>query len=285
VPYQFILYDVSEGVATITFNRPEKRNAIHWPMRKEIVAALKEAERDDEVKVVVIKGAGPAFCAGYDISPVPRGAPHPNDPPSGVLISRKLDRLGGTFALDLLADWRTIWDLLKPVIAQVHGYCLAGGWELAAMCDLRIVAEDAQIGSPIQRAVGVGHLHHHPWLLGLTKAKEMLLTGRAMSGTEAVQWGWANHAYPAHRLEAEVTALARRMATIPSEVLMLSKRACNRTMEIMGMRTAIDCMVDLFTLQSLRPGAEEFFDRTRELGLKRALEERDRPFGDFRARR
>ncbi len=283
--HKFILYNVKEGVATITFNRPEKRNAINWPMRKEIVGALKESEANDDVKVVIIKGAGTAFCSGYDISPVPPGKPHLLESPTGVVVSKKLDRLAGMSAMSLLADWRTIWDLLKPVIAQVHGYCLAGGWELAAMCDLRIVAEDAQIGSPIQRVIGVGHLHHHPWILGLTKAKEMLLTGHAMSGAEAVEWGWANHAYPKDKLDEEVFALAQRMATIPSEVLMLSKRACNRSMEIMGMQTSIDCMVDLFTLQSLRPGGEDFFDRSREVGLKAALEERDTPFADFRATR
>src|SRR3990172_1913645 len=224
--YQYILYETGDRVARISLNRPQKLNALNYPMRQEIVAALKEAERDDEVRVIIIRGMGRSFSSGIELT---RGGPSTMDPPQGFYISRQLDRLSGSFQWQILSEYRTVWNLLKPVIAQVHGYCLTGAYELAVACDLRIVAEDAIIGDTYRRVRAVGHLLSHPWLMGLTKGKEMILSGDSMSGVEAVQWGWANHAYPADRLEEETERLAARIAQIPGEVLMLSKRACNRS--------------------------------------------------------
>jgi len=175
-----------------------------------------------------------------------------------------------------------MWDLLKPVIAQIHGYCLAGGSEMASMCDIRIVAEDAQIGFPPARAISVGDVMYQPWLMGLTRAKYFLFTGDSITGKEAVEWGWATKAYPREKLEEETEKLARRIALIPTDLVMFNKRAINRTFEIMGMRAAMDTAADMMVLSGYRESAGEFARIAREKGLKAALEWRDAPFRDYR---
>ena len=139
-----ILYDQKDRIGTITLNRPEKLNALSVVLREEIVAAVKEASRDDEVKVIILKGAGRAFCVGYDVAPTTPGRP------DTITILQDLERLR-----EVDERWLTIRDAPKPIIAQIHGYCLAGGTQLAAMCDLAIVAEDTRIGS-IQAPLGAG---------------------------------------------------------------------------------------------------------------------------------
>jgi len=281
--YRYIIYETGDRVARITLNRPEKLNALNYPLKKEIVAALKEAEADDSVSVVIIKGAGPCFSAGIELTAGMPGDTGDNQPPRGFYLSPKLDKLAGSFTYDILADFRVIWDLLKPVIAQVHGYCLTGAFELATVCDLRIVAEDAIIGDPMKRVRAVGHLVHHPWVMGLTRGKELLLTGIPMNGKQAVEWHWANYAYPVERLEAETEKLARQIASIPSEVLMLSKRACNRTFEMMGFKAATDYCSDLFVLGGFME--ENYFPALiQEKGRRAALERRDGPWQDYSQR-
>ena len=132
----------------------------------------------------------------------------------------------------------SIWDLAKPVIAQVHGYCLAGGSELATGCDLVFVAEDAEIGYPAVR-FGVPDMHFHAWFMGMRTAMAMMLTGDSISGTEAVRLGWANDAFPADELDERVVAYAERIAKMPTDLIQLNKRLVHRTMEVMGLRTAI----------------------------------------------
>lgn len=281
--YRYIIYETGDKIARITLNRPDKFNALNYPMKKELVAALKDAEADDDVSVVILKGAGKHFSAGIELGAGTIGDPGENNPPRGFYLSPKLDELAGSFTYDILGDFRVIWDLLKPVIAQVHGYCLTGAFELATVCDLRMVAEDAVIGDPMKRVRAVGHLVHHPWMMGLTKGKELLLTGTPMSGKQAVDWHWANYAYPLEHLEEETEKLARQITTIPSEVLMLSKRACNRSFEIMGFKVATDVCSDLFTLGGYYK--EQYFHQmAREQGARAALERRDGPWQDYSQR-
>src|SRR3990172_3331476 len=196
--YEEIIYDKDVPLGRIILNQPEKRNPLSYARKCEIAMALQEMELDEEIKVIIIKGAGPSFCAGYDITPVEPGEPRRNVPASGVHIHPDRDRLWNsnyqTWAREI---YFRIWDLQKPVIAQIHGYCLAGGTHLASFCDLRMVAEDAQIGYPVSRNITAGGYQFMPWITGVTKAKYYMFTGRPMDGVEAYRCGWASAIVPA----------------------------------------------------------------------------------------
>ena len=170
----------AEGVRRITLNRPEKRNALNHPLRGQLLAALEEGDQDDNIRVMIIRGAGKCFSAGYDLGGGNVGHELPFYTSGGV----------GQWPRHVTSGWMGIWDMAKPVIAQVHGYCLAGGSELATGCDLVYVAEDAQIGYPAVR-FGVADMHFHPWTLGMRTAMEMMLTGDSITGVEAAEGGWA----------------------------------------------------------------------------------------------
>jgi enoyl-CoA hydratase len=129
-----------------------------------------------------------------------------------------------------------MWDLGKPVIAQVHGYCLAGGTELATACDLVYVAEDAKIGYPVVRAISPPDNQFYPWIVGLRRAMELMLTGDSMSGIDAVECGFANRAFPRAELETSVLDIAERVAKVPSDIQQINKRAVHRQMDAMGIR-------------------------------------------------
>jgi enoyl-CoA hydratase len=175
----------------------------------------------------------------------------------------------------------SIWDLAKPVIAQVHGYCLAGASELATGCDLVYMAQDAQMGYPAVR-FGVPDMHFHPWFLGMRKAMEMMLTGDSISGVEAVARGWANDAFPADELEERVLDIARRIALVPVELLQLNKRVVHRQMDAMGLRAGIRAGTELCALGTHAKAMRNFVTSAREHGLTNALQERDAPFHDYR---
>jgi enoyl-CoA hydratase len=177
----------------------------------------------------------------------------------------------------------SIWDLAKPVIAQVHSYCLAGGSELATGCDLVYMAEDAQMGYPAVR-FGVPDMHFHAWLVGMRKGMEMMLTGDSINGIEAVQRGWATRCFPADELEAKTLEMAERIAQLPQDVVQLNKRTVHRQMDHMGFRSGIRQGTELCTLGIHTKTMAEF---TSKIGpgkgkLTKALQERDKKFGDYR---
>ena len=153
-------------VRRITLNRPDKRNALNHDLRGAIVNGLREADADDDVRVMILRGAGKCFSAGYELGDGNAGQEFPWYTPGG----------DGQWPRHVTQGWMGIWELGKPVIAQVHGYCLAGGSELATCCDLVYVSEDAQMGYPAVR-FGVPDNHFHPWFVGMRKAMEMMLTG------------------------------------------------------------------------------------------------------------
>jgi len=260
-----------EHVLRITMNRPEKRNALFHPLRGAILQALQAGDMDDSVKVMIIRGAGPSFCAGYDLGSSNHNAPYPHFTAPGE----------GRWPRHVTESWMSIWDLSKPVIAQVHGYCLAGGSELATGCDLVYMAEDAQMGYPAVR-FGVPDMHFHPWFLGMRKAMEMYMTGRSISGAEAVQYGWANAAYPVERLEEEVLAIASEIARMPLDVLQLNKRAIHRQMEAMGLRAGIRAGTEICALGIHTQTMAKFIGSIEQHGLTGALDRRDGAFGDYR---
>ena len=174
----------------------------------------------------------------------------------------------------------------QPVIAQVHGYCLAGGSELATACDLVYVAEDAQIGYPPVRLMSPPDMQFHPWTMGLRQAMESMLTGDSLSGREAAERGWANRAYPAETLESEVLTVAGRVAMLPSELAAINKRSVHRAMEIMGLRAAIRAGTELQALAFQTETSKAYMSRFRRDGesVSPLLSERDAAFGDYRER-
>ena len=278
--YENLLYGVEERVCTITLNRPQKMNALSWALRQEFKDALKTAERDTEVGCIVVKGAGRAFSAGYDMTP----SKSPRNVPANTYVSEDVDQITGQYARDLLNTWWQIWDLTKPVIAQVHGWCLAGASELASMCDLMFVAEDAQFGYPPVRVMAGPDLMYFPWKMPMSQAKYLMLTGRPVSGREAADMGWATKAFPSDQLGAETTREARAIASISADRLAASKMMVNRAYEIMGYRTALEVGVDWQALSSYGASRGLFRDKVRAEGLKAALKWRDGPFGDYSAR-
>jgi enoyl-CoA hydratase len=268
---QHILVDSPlPGVSRITLNRPESRNALNNILRGELYGTLEANDRDPEVRVTIIRGAGKAFCAGYDLKADNR-ADQPFHTAGG----------DGNWARHVVDGFFRVWDLAKPVIAQVHGYCLAGGTELATSCDLVYVAEDAQIGYPVVRSMSPPDNQFFPWLLGLRDAMEMMLTGSAISGVEAAQNGFANRAFPADQLDAAVLAMAERIAKVPPDIQQINKRAVHRQMDAMGIRAAIRAGTEIqalaFHSQSTRAHFKEL-----AAGLTGALSKRDGEFGDYR---
>ena len=174
-----------------------------------------------------------------------------------------------------------IWDLSKPVIAQVHGYCLAGGTELATSCDLVYVSKDAEIGYPVVRSMSPPDNQFFPWLMGLRNAMEMMLTGESISGKEAVEKGFANKCFNSENLEKEVLKIAEKVARVPAELQAMNKRAVHRQMEVMGMRAGIRTGTEI---QALAMHSKATRDHLKELseGLTQALTKRDSKFGDYR---
>jgi len=270
--YELIIVDdPAPTVRRITMNRPDKRNALNYTLRGEIIQALQAADRDPDVHVSIVRGAGTCFSAGYDLGGGNEGQDMPWFTAAG----------DGQWPRHVTEGWMGIWDLAKPVIAQVHGYCLAGGSELATGCDLVYVADDAKMGYPAVR-FGVPDMQFHAWFLGMRAAMEMMVTGDSISGTEAVRLGWANRAFPEAELDERVVEIARRIALVPPDIAQLNKRTVHRAMEIMGLRTAIRSGTEICALGIEQESFKKFVDEELPKGLTAALQKRDEPFGDYR---
>lgn len=271
--YQKIIVDEPRPmVRRITLNRPDKRNPLSNELRTELFAALEEGDQDPAVRVMLIRGAGSCFSAGYDLqSDVRQEQPYYT---AGGLANWPRHVVEGFFKM---------WDMAKPVIAQVHGYCLAGGTELATACDLVYVAEDAKIGYPVVRSISPPDNQFYPWIVGLRRAMELMLTGDHMSGTEAETSGFANRAYPADVLEDEVLAIAERVAKTPSDLQQMNKRAVHRQMDAMGIRAGIRAGTEMQTLATYTETAQAHLADIRK-GLTQALTKRDAEYGDYRTK-
>lgn len=272
-----VLLAIEGPIAYLTLNRPEKRNAINDAMRDRLDEILREIDGDESVSVVIIRGAGPSFCSGYDLTAIPGAGGYgpssqANSPRPSIAQDRERLRKS-------IERWAALWNFRKPVIAQVHGHCIAGGGELAAMCDLTYCAENALFGHPAGRAIGIPMtLALWPVKLGAMRAKELLFTGDLVDGREAARIGIANRCFPEATLEAEVKAIAKRIALVPVEALSIHKHVVNRWLEIMGIRT---CMAEGAEFNSIfheSASAREFAEISRQEGLKAALNWRDSPF-------
>ena len=266
--YSTILTERIGMVERITLDRPEKRNALSLELQNELIAAVGAAESSDEVRCIVIRGAGPSFCAGYDMTPR-RG--DPNRAPMTV----EEDVAG---LRDIADRWAKIWNCRIPVIAQVHGFCVAGGTDLAQHCDLVIAAEDAQIGFPPVRSQGGPPTHMWVYNVGPQWSKRLLLTGDLITGAKAAEIGFALESVPADALDAHVLALAGRIALIGKGLLAHNKRIVNLGLELMG-RSQMQVLAGIHdALGHLAPEAAVFNEQLRREGVRAAVAARDEPF-------
>ena len=285
-PYQEISYSTTGKIAEIQLNVPEKRNRLSFLMRREIVSALRRAEADDSVSVVLVTGAGPSFCSGYDLSarrpasePDADGADRGPVRPAGWVASEHFDNWTDQFARSCVRDWLTIWDLLKPVVAMVQGHCVAGGTELMSMCDISFVADDARIGYPPMRAMTTPDVPYFPWKLSMSQAKYLQLTGNSVTGAEAAQMGWVSKCFPAGQLREETMREITPMSEISPGLLSANKQQLNQAYELGGFRTHLQNSWQYHVLSgSIRPGSDQFGTILREQGLHAALEWRDGKF-------
>lgn len=265
-----LIDDPAPAVRRLTLNRPTKRNALSHGLRTELFDALRAADADRAVRVVVIRGAGGCFSAGYDLAQDPsESLPWPMSPADGA------------WARHVLQGWFEMMDMATPLIAQVHGYCLAGGTELAAACDLVYVAHDAQIGYPPVRSMSPPDMAWHVWLTGMRRAMEAMLTGDSISGDEAVLAGVANRAFAADELDAQVLEIAQRVAKVAPDLQALNKRVVHRAMDAMGMREGMRATADLNALGFHQRSSREYFAQFAQ-GVTTALSARDQQFGDYR---
>src|SRR5438874_1942015 len=233
--FDTLTYDVADQAATITLNRPDRLNAVSPPVPDELQAAVHQATLDSEVKAIVLRGAGRAFCAGFDFG----GGFHHWD--AGITTGGDWDP-GKDFAWATsphgpVPKFMSLWRAPKPVIAQVHGWCVGGGSDLALCADIVIASEDAQIGTPYSRVWGAYLTGMWIYRLGLTRAKEHALTGRPLSGADAAGIGLINKAVPFGELESEVRATADRLASLPLSQLAAMKLVVNQAFDNMGLGT------------------------------------------------
>ena len=280
-----ILYEVEDGRARITLNRPEKLNALTLRLQSELNEALWEADNNTEVHCVILRGAGRAFSAGYDLTGADR------DVPVSRIQSEDNAYRGGSsidddaWQLERAQRYRmAIFDMHKPVIAQLHGYCLAGGTDIALMCDMIIAEENTLIGFPPARDLGA--LPNNMWIyhVGPQWAKRLNLTGDYITGKEAQQIGLVMKAVPAEYLENEVEQLADRMALIDPDLLSTNKRIINMALELMGART-LQRMASENDVRGHNTKAAGGFGRSVvDIGLRDTLRNRDAKFGDGRVR-
>ena len=246
----------------LTLNRPAKLNAISTELRDALTDAIADATADDRVRVIVIAGAGRAFCSGYDLAEAV---------PATAWDWRDL------LAHDIAATL-AVWSCPKPVIAQVHGYALAGGLELAMACDLIVAAEDTQLGEPEIRFGSAPVTLLMPFVIGQKRTRELLMTGDLIGAVEAERIGLVNRVVPAARLVAEVDALAEKLARVRPDVMAPTKLMLNRAMDAAGFATAVETGLDLQSFVNMSATAREFDAIVRRDGLKAALAWRDRRY-------
>jgi enoyl-CoA hydratase len=278
--YQTLLYAVDGPIATITFNRPDALNTIVPPMPDEIEAAVKAAVLDDAVKVIVLRGAGRSFCAGFDFG---EGFHHWDEAimTDGAWDPGKDFMFATAQALSPTQKFMSLWRSPKPVIAQVHGWCVGGGSDYALCCDLVIASDDARIGTPYSRMWGSYLSGMWIYRLGLTRAKEYALTGKPLSGREAAACGLINRSVPFSDLETTVRRTAEQLASIPLSQLAAMKLVVNQAYENMGLASTQALGPILDGLMRNTPDARRFIDTAQRRGVRAMVAERDGPFGDY----
>ena len=266
--YKNIIYEKRGRIAILTLNRPQVLNALSSALLDEMDVALIEAEQDDGIRVIIIKGAGRAFSAGADIEPREQSTAQGERSSFDVLLGMR----------ETTRKVTTIWNLSKPVIAQVHGYCVGQGNDIAGQCDIIIAAENAVFGRPEARRLGIGWMDMYTYNAGLQWAKMLLFTGDTISGKQAERIGLVAQAVPEDELEEDVNNLAERIALVPLEFLVLHKAWINRTIEEMGLRNVINAGMEADAIAYFTKPYQDFLRMAKEKGLKAALKANNAPF-------
>ncbi len=257
-------------VRRLSLNRPDQHNPLTPRCIREILQGVQEAEADAGTSVIIIRGTGRSFSSGYGF--IAEDA-DPGDFPRHETIERDVAAM-----LVLAEGWGHIWDCAIPVIAQVQGYCLAGGTDLALHCDLIVAADDARIGFPPVRSMGVPPTNMWLYHLGPQWTKRLMFTGDTLSGSEAREIGLVVATAPSDALDGVVLELAQRMALIGRDLLIANKRVVNTGVELMG-RSQLQRFAALNDAIGHRsPAAQAFSARIEEVGLRRAVRERDEAF-------
>ena len=289
-----VTYEAGGRIARITLNRPESGNGITLEMPRELADCVERANLDPAVHVIALAGNGSGFCGGYDLGgsaeawseEADAGAEgSPLDP--AVVARNHLPDSNWDPVIDFQMMSRNVRGFMslfhseKPVICKVHGYCVAGGTDMALCSDLLVVAEDAKIGYPPARVWGVPTTALWAHKLGPTRAKRLLLTGDSISGREAVDWGLATDWAPAAELDEAFEALLGRVARLPVNQLVMHKLLVNQALYAQGL-AATQALGTFFDgIARHTPEGFEFARRAAEAGFKQAVRERDEPFGDF----
>ena len=279
--FETIAYSVDDGIARITLNRPERLNAINAKLISDLRDAVAAANDAQSVRVIVLSGAGRAFCAGYDLDWSTKA-----EDASQRAMSGQWDPVRDYLSMSRnVRAFMSLWESPKPVIAQVHGWCVGGGTDMALCSDLIYMSEDAQIGYPPARVWGEPTTALWVYRLGLEHAKRLMLTGEALSGTEAERLGLASKAVPAEELAGVVDEMARKLATIPTNQLVMSKLLVNQMYENMGLRTnqLIGTLFDGAARHT--PEGIAWRDLAMKEGFREAVRRRDAPFGDYGERK
>jgi enoyl-CoA hydratase len=279
--FETIDYRVADGVGRITLNRPERLNAINRQLIADLREAVAAANDDSGVRVMVLSGAGRAFCAGYDLDWGTKSEDASQRAMSGqwdpVLDYQGMSRNVHVFM--------SLWESPKPVIAQVHGWCVGGGTDMALCADLIYVAEDAWIGYPPARVWGEPTTVMWVYRLGLEHAKRLMLSGESLSGKEAERIGLASRAAPESELRSVVEEMARKLATIPANQLAMSKLLVNQAYENMGLRTTQVLGTFFDGIARHTPEGVQWRDLAMKEGFREAVRRRDAPWGDYGERR
>ena len=278
MPEDVVIYEKAGAVATLTLNRPDKFNALRSDVVRAFDAALRDANRDDAIRVMVLQGAGDSFCAGFDFS---GGLEHQRvyredgyDP--GMDAYHAVNGFTGGVPI-----FMGLWRGLKPTIAKVHGWCLGAGSELALCADLVVASEDARFGTPYARVWGCHLTGMWVYRLGLAKAKYYALTGEWISGREAAEIELINFAYPLEELDARVAELAGKLARVPLTQLAAMKLIVNQAYDNMGLQSTQVLGPILDGIMRNTPEGRAFVRQAAAEGVHAAVAARDAPFGDY----
>ena len=264
--YDNIIYEKRGQIAYVVLNRPEKLNALSDDLQLEVRSALEDAVwSDDKIRVIVFKASGRAFSAGFDIATTNKAN----------AVERRARLLKGK-KFSASAWWEVFWNNPKPIIAQIHGFCIAGGLATANFCDLRICSEDAKFGAPEIRTGGPYIPAVWPWLVGMTKARELLYTGNLMDAHEAKRLDLVNAVVPFEELDEAVERQAMTIAKLPAATLEYNKKLINMSYELMGVRQVLERSLELEAMAlasaDSSPEIEEFENIREKDGLKAALD-------------
>jgi enoyl-CoA hydratase len=278
--FETLLYATDGPICTITLNRPERLNTIVPPMPDEIEAAMIQANRDPNIRVIVLRGAGRSFCAGFDFGDDFAGYAEEFSTDGQWDPGKDMTYNTSVFS-GPVPKFMSMWRSPKPVIAQVHGWCVGGGSDMALCADLVIASEDARFGTPYARMWGCYLTGMWLYRLGLTRAKELALTGKPLSGIEAAEVELINRAVPFDQLEEVVHQQAMELASLPPSQLTAMKLIVNQAYENMGLHSTQTLGPILDGYMRNTPEAHQFMETSANGGAGEAIRRRDRPFADY----